>query len=334
MKKILILNTGGTLTCKSAENGLSPDLKINEILETLKEVVKDFNVSFEDLFALDSSNVQPEEWVLLAEKLYEKHLIYDGIVVIHGTDTMAYTASAVSYFLQGITCPVVFTGSQLSIANPMADAVENCRAAIHMAGSNHSGVFIAFNRKIILGTRASKVRTKSFDAFESINYPYIAQINSSGLEVNHYALPSRKDTCILDTRICTEVFLLKLFPGLNPDIIDYVIEKGYKAIFIQAYGIGGIPFLRRDFISAIERAIQHNILVVVGSQCLYEGSDFSIYETGKKVLDCDVIESKDMTLEAAITKLMCILGRTSDRQVQKEMFHQDFANELIGYKHI
>lgn len=184
MKKILIITTGGTLACASTEEGLIPSLSGREIISSLSEITRDFKVTFLDLFSLDSTNVGQQEWIKIAEKIHEEKDNYAGVVVIHGTDTMAYTASTLSFMMQGIPIPVVFTGSQLSILNPVADATENCRCAIHMAGSGIPGIFLAFNRKVILGVRASKVRTVSFDAFESINYPNIAEINSNGLEIN------------------------------------------------------------------------------------------------------------------------------------------------------
>ena len=171
MNRILMLSTGGTLASSHSANGLAPGLHGGEILDRISGLTEGFTVEEEELFMLDSSNMQPEDWSVIAARIYKRRTEYDGIVVIHGTDTLAYTASALSFALQGIEIPVVLTGSQVSIENPIADATENCRAALHMAASHCPGVYVAFNRKIIQGTRASKVRTRSFDAFESIDYP-------------------------------------------------------------------------------------------------------------------------------------------------------------------
>ena len=184
MNRILMLSTGGTLASSHSENGLAPGLHGNDILDRISGLTDGFLVEEEELFMLDSSNMQPEEWSAIAQRVYERRKAYDGIVIIHGTDTLAYTASALSFALQQIEIPVVLTGSQVSIENPIADATENCRAALHMAASHCPGVYVAFNRKIMLGVRASKVRTRSFDAFESIDYPYAARINSGGLLIN------------------------------------------------------------------------------------------------------------------------------------------------------
>ena len=328
MKKILFILPGGTLASTKSENGLRPELKSEDIFKDINGMAKNYTIIFKELWALDSTNMQPEEWKALAEIIYNDSKLYDGIVVIHGTDTMAYSSSAISFMLYNPMIPIVFTGSQLSIENPIADAVENCRAAISMAGSGVPGIYVAFDRKVMLGCRACKTRTKSFDAFESINYPYIAKINSGGLEINEKRLIEYNGEMSLDTAICTDVFLLKLVPGIEPDILDYLYEKGYKAVYIEAFGRGGVPFMRRNMADAINRVMEKGMIVVVGSQCMYEGSDFSIYEAGIRVLKYGVIESCDMTTEAAVTKLMCVLGHTSDIEKVREEFSKSYCGEI------
>lgn len=182
-KRILIINTGGTLSSVNGSNGLVPGMNSGDMLEELRMVSKNLELEAEDFCSLDSSNIGPEDWTGLAKLIAERSYDYHGIVVIHGTDTLAYTSAMLSFMLQNISIPVVVTGSQLSIANPLADALENCRCGIHMAASGYPGVFVAFNRKVMLGCRASKVRTMSFDAFESINYPNVGEISSLGLSV-------------------------------------------------------------------------------------------------------------------------------------------------------
>ena len=327
MNRILMISTGGTLASSHSDNGLSPGLHGNDILDKIEGLTAGFSVDVEELFMLDSSNMQPEEWTQLAARIYERRKDYDGIVVIHGTDTLAYTASALSFALQGIEIPVVLTGSQVSIENPIADATENCRAALHMAASHCPGVYVAFNRKIILGTRASKVRTRSFDAFESIDYPYAAKINSSGLVVNPAAL-GVGGTCTLQNTFSTEVFLLKLFPGISTDIFRKLEQMGVRGVYVEAFGIGGLPFEKRNLTGAIRKAVENGMVVAVGSQCLYEGSDFTVYEVGRQVLDCGVIETGNMTSEAAVTKLMWALGQYTDVQKVQEVMKTNLVGEL------
>lgn len=332
MKKILFILTGGTLASTKSEAGLKPGLSGDDILKDIYIMAKNYDVSFKELWALDSTNMQPEEWQELARVIYEESDNYDGMVVIHGTDTMAYTASAVSYMIKNPKLPIVFTGSQLSIENPIADAVENCRAAISMAGSGVSGIYVAFDRKVMLGCRASKTRTKSFDAFESINYPYVALINSGGLEINDKYIVESNGEMELDTNLCTDIFLLKLVPGMSPDILDYLYDKGYKAVYIEAFGRGGIPFVKRNMAEAVNRVMTKGMIVVVGSQCLYEGSDFYIYEAGQKVMQYGAIESRDMTTEAAVTKLMYVLGHTDSIDEVREEFAKSYCGEIKNKK--
>lgn len=328
MKKILVISTGGTLASSHSDNGLAPGLHGNDILEKIAGLTEGFQVEQEELFMLDSSNIQPEEWSVLAACIYEKRNSYDGIVVIHGTDTLAYTASAMSFALPGIRIPVVLTGSQVSIENPIADATENCRAALHMAASGCPGVYVAFNRKIIMGTRASKVRTRSFDAFESIDYPYAARINSSGLVVNPTIPSYYGESCVLRNKFSTDVFLLKIFPGISPDIFKQLEQMGVRGVYVEGFGIGGLPFEKRNLTAAIREVVEHGMIVAVGSQCLYEGSDFSVYEVGRQVLDCGVIETGNMTTEAAVTKLMWALGQFEDPEEVRKIMQTNLLGEI------
>ena len=157
----------------------------------------------------------------------------------HGTDTMAYTASVLSFMLQNVPIPVVLTGSQLPILHPLTDAMDNIRCAFAMAATSLPGIFLAFNRKIILGCRAVKVRTTGFDAFESVNCRYVATIDSNGLNINHKLLPNISGDFVLKDSVCSDVFLIKLTPGLNPAIFDMLLEMNYKGIVIEAFGAGG-----------------------------------------------------------------------------------------------
>lgn len=328
VRRILMISTGGTLASAHGEQGLTPELRGDDILHKIASLTDGFTIDVEELFMLDSSNMQPEEWSALAQRVYECRMDYDGIVIIHGTDTLAYTASALSFALQQIEIPVVLTGSQVSIENPIADATENCRAALHMAASGCPGVYVAFNRKIIMGTRASKVRTRSFDAFESIDYPYAARINSGGLVVNPALRTERNTPCVLQNRFCTDIFLLKLFPGISPDIFKQLAAMGIRGVYIEAFGIGGLPFLKRNMIEAVRKAAEDGMIIALGSQCLYEGSDFTVYEVGRQVLDCGVIETGNMTSEAAVTKLMWTLGQYEDPQQIREVMKKNLLGEI------
>lgn len=327
-RKILIINTGGTLSSVMKDSGLAPGLTTTDMQKELHIVSGDTDLEIEDFCSLDSANIFPEDWQNLARRIADVRNDYDGVVVIHGTDTLAYTSSMLSFMLRNITIPVVITGSQLSIKNPVADAMENCRCAIHMAASGIPGVFVAFNRKVMLGCRASKVRSLSFDAFESINYPNVATISSLGMSIDDKAVPRRSGVFHLSDSYSSKVCMIKMFPGMHRSLLESLADQGYKGIYLEAYGIGGMPFVKHDFTGTVEKLIEKGITVVVGTQCPYEGSKMDVYETGRRALEIGVLQAHDMTSEAALTKLMWILGMTDNPAEIRDYYSINIAGEV------
>ena len=328
MKKILLITTGGTIASEQTTEGLAPSLNGHEFSAFISSVAADYEVEIINLFQLDSSNIQPEEWQCIARTVTREYINYDGIVLTHGTDTMAYTASVLSFMLRNIPIPVVLTGSQLPISHPLTDGIENLRCAFAMAASGKAGVFVAFDRKVMLGTRAVKVRTTAFDAFESVNCPYAATIDSSGLKLNERVLPHVNGAFALEDHLSNHVFLIKLTPGLDPEIFDMLLKMNYKGIVIEAFGAGGLNFVRRDLISKLQKIVECGISVVVCSQCLYERSDFTIYQAGQKALETGVLQAFDMTTEAAVTKLMWALGKSDRPEDIKQIFSTNYIGEI------
>ena len=325
-KKILLLTTGGTIASVPGIDGLEP--RRADVMEReLNQLRTYYDITVQDVMCLDSSNIRPAEWQLIAKTVFESRKGFDGIVISHGTDTMAYTASAVTFMLPDIDLPVVFTGSQLPLADILSDGPDNLRTAFAMAASGRNGIFLAFDRKIMLGCRAVKVRASGFSAFESINARYTALVSNAGLSIDEAMLPVHTGPSQLRTDISDEVFLLKLTPGLSPKIFDALSDMGYKGIVIEAFGLGGINILGEG-LDAIRRCLNKGINVVVTSQCLYDSANLGVYQVGVKLLELGVIQGRDMTSEAAMTKLMWAIGQGMDNQQITQLFDQNLAGEV------
>ena len=325
-KKILLLTTGGTIASMPGGEGLEPHR--SDVMEReLEQLRTYYDITVRDVMCLDSSNIRPEEWQTLATSIFENRAGFDGIVVSHGTDTMAYTASAVTFMLPNIDLPVVFTGSQLPLADMLSDGPDNLRTAFAMAASGYPGVFLAFDRKVMLGCRAVKVRASGFSAFESVNARYAAQVSNRGLVVDSRILPTPTGAAQLKSDVSKNVFLLKLTPGLNPAIFDMLAAMGYKGIVIEAFGLGGINVLHKG-LRGIHRAVEDGISVVVTTQCLYDSSDLQVYQVGSRLLELGVIQGRDMTSEAAMTKLMWAIGQGMDQTQIEHLFTQNLAGEV------
>lgn len=340
MKKILLFTTGGTIASKEGQNGLEPDMNAGELMSYMGDLTTRYDITCKELLSLDSSNIQAEEWKKIATNIFENIDKYDGIIVTHGTDTMAYTSSMMCFMLQNLPIPVVFTGSQMPIDNMLTDARNNMFTAFAAIDAGICGISVAFNRRVMRGCRAVKVRTLGFEAFESVNAPYLAEVFANGMRRYHEpelpvaggchegAEPEGTGKAVLKDSVCTDVFLLKLIPNTKPVIFDTIAGLGYRGIVLEAFGAGGMHFLRRNLIERLEALTKAGLSVVACSQCLYEPSDFSIYEVGRKLLECGVIPGRDMTTEAAVTKLMWALGQTEDADEVRRIFDMDLAGEV------
>lgn len=330
MKRILLLATGGTIASKRTEDGLAPLISSEELLGFVPAAREFCTIDAKQILNIDSTNIQPEHWLLFAKAIQEDYDNYDGFVICHGTDTMAYTSAALSYLIQNSPKPIIITGAQKPIDLEITDAKTNLFDSLRFAASPEAhGVCIVFDGKVIAGSRARKVRTKSYNAFDSINFPYIATVNDS--RIVQYI----KESCPCSypafyTEINPRVFLLKLIPGIWPDILP-VIGEHYDAVIIESYGVGGIPNdCHRNFLEEVDKLVKAGKIVVMTTQVMHEGSDMSVYQVGQVAKKTyGLIESFDMTLEAVVTKLMWILAQTKDVKKIKSMFYTTINHDIL-----
>ncbi|MDI9520339.1 MAG: asparaginase [Bacillota bacterium] len=314
LPRVVLLATGGTIASQETKDGLMPLTDAKGILDFMPSLKLQADIKARDVFMLDSSNIQPEEWQQLAQAVNEVIPEADGIVITHGTDTMAYTASALSFMLPDLKIPVVFTGSQLPLTHPHSDAPGNLREAFAMALSKRPGVYISFHHKVIYGTRAVKMRTLGFDAFDSINLAPVGLFDADGLHLQPDETTCEaihvKEPLKLDSR----VFLLKMMPGTDPEILHYILKAGYRGLVLEAFGLGGLHYIRRNLINSLQHITEQGIITLVTTQCLYEKADFNIYEVGRGFQTMGIYGAHDMTTEAAVTKLMWALGDIEERR--------------------
>jgi L-asparaginase len=326
MKKIIILSTGGTIASVENDDGLAPELSVKELVSHLPEFPDDIEIDGTVILNLDSTNMQPEHWVTIAEAIRSHFDDYDGFVITHGTDTLGYTAAALSYMLQDLSKPVVLTGSQVPISFEENDAEQNLADAIRFAREDVGGVFVVFDGRVIQGTRAIKMRTKSYDAFESINYPYVAFIDKGDIFYNEKPQPSN-EPLLYNTKLDTDVFLMKLYPGTKPELFDYV-KSNYKGVIIESFGSGGLPFTGRNLLEKVVELTKAGVAVVITTQCLEEGADLDVYEVGRKAAQHPIIIAKDMNSEAIVAKLMWALGQTQDPASVKKIMDTPVAGDI------
>ncbi len=312
MKNILLIATGGTIASSQSDNGLTPAVDINRLVSYVPKINHICNLDCISIMNVDSSNMSPQLMAAIADSIADNYSRYDGFVVTHGTDTMAYTAAGLSYMISNLTKPVILTGSQLPIEADNTDAINNLYDAFLCACDDFNGIYIAFNGKLINGTHAMKIRTIGFDAFISVNAPYTALIENGVItrcSDTKSSARSSSDTLQLsvDTRLCSDIMVLKIFPGMGTDIMDY-IKSHYKGVIIESFGIGGIPNSGSDMIAKIHELIDAGIAVVITTQCLYEGINLNIYEVGRTLANQDIISGGNMTTEALVMKLMWALA--------------------------
>lgn len=331
MKKILLLGTGGTIACKRSDHGLKPVITSAELLSYVPGTKEYCKVDCLQILNIDSTNIQPKHWLAMAGAIKESYSAYDGFVICHGTDTMAYTASAISYLVQDSLKPIVITGAQKPIDMENTDARLNLSDSLRFASDDRAhGVTIVFDGKVIAGTRGKKERTKSYNAFSSINFPYIAAIQDGNVifYLNDKEMISH-EVKFYDS-LNPNVALMKLIPSMGADVLDYMAAH-YDAVIIESFGVGGLPsYDTGNFYNAVEKWISLGKTVVMTTQVTNEGSNMSVYEVGHTIKkEFGLLEAYDMTLEATVTKLMWILGQTSRKAEIRRLFYQTINRDIL-----
>ena len=329
MKKILFIATGGTIASKKSDNGLKPQISPEELLTYIPSIRNICTIDTIQLFSLDSTNMEPKHWKVMVECIRDHYEDYDGFVVAHGTDTMAYTAAGLSYMIQNSNKPVVITGSQKPIDMDITDAKTNLLDSFTYASDDKSqGVSIVFDGKVIAGTRAKKVRSKSYNAFSSIDFPFLAVIQD-GQIMRYIPQTAYEEGVHFYTEMNQNIFLLKLIPGIDPDILELIFAK-YDAIVVESFGVGGIPMsIRKAFYELCHKYPEKTI--IMSTQVAHEGSDMTVYEVGNEMKTiCSFLESYDMTLESVIAKTMWMLAnRDISKENQEDIFYKNINYDLI-----
>lgn len=329
MKKILFIATGGTIASRRSDSGLKPQITPQELLEYIPQVKDICQIEAIQLLNLDSSNMEPKHWKLIVHTIRKQYEAYDGFVIAHGTDTMAYTAAALSYMVQNSKKPIVITGAQKPIDLEITDAKSNLLDSfLYASDAASQGVSIIFDGKVIAGTRAKKVRSKSYNAFSSIDYPYLAVIQDLNIMRYIPMIPYEEDVRFYE-KLDENIYLIKLIPGIKPRVLSSIFEN-YDCIIVESFGVGGIPHSIAD--AFYELCQKHpDKLVVMATQVAHEGSDMTVYEVGHDMKkNCRFLESYDMTLESVIAKTMWILGNFPGEQERLEdIFYKNINYDLI-----
>ena len=333
MKNILLIATGGTIASRPIDGGLAPQLRAEDILSCVPSLAELCHIDALQLMNIDSTNMSPDNWLEIAACIKENYFRYDGFVITHGTDTMAYTSSALSYLIQNSVKPIVLTGSQKSIYDQETDARRNLYDAFLAAQDDALfGVMLVFDGRVISGTRARKMRTKSMNAFSSIDYPELALLRDG--RILHYirrekptGLPAFYDS--LDQR----VFVLRLIPGMNPNMLHLLLPH-YDALVVESFGVGGLPcYEQEDFLAAVHAWSEQGKPIVITTQVPHEGSDLGVYQVGARAASIPgVLQAQTMTIESVVTKLMWILSQTRDLNTLSQLFYTPVAHDLLRFE--
>lgn len=339
-KRIYIANTGGTIGMRITRDGYSVEpgyleSQMQVMIEFQHPTLPDYKIH-EYSPLLDSSNIMPDDWLKIAQDIAANYEDYDGFVVLHGTDTMAYTSSALAFMLEGLKKPVILTGAQMPLGELRSDGSENLITAMLIAASfSIPEVCLFFGTKLLRGCRTVKVHADGFDAFASPNYPPLGEVGVD-IEVNWslVQLMPFPETGIKVQRIDPpSVGALRLFPGISAQVVQNILQPPLLGLVLEAYGVGNGPDRDEDFIAALKSATDRGVVIVDCTQCLYGTVDLSEYATGAALANAGVISGFDMTSEAALTKLFYLFSAGYSAQEVKVEMQKDLRGEMTLFHH-
>lgn len=344
-KHIYVAYTGGTIGMCPSANGFVPVSGfLGDTLQGMPEFHRAEMPEFtlhEYATLLDSSDMQPSDWQMIAQDIQDNYANYDGFIILHGTDTMAYTASALSFMFAGLTKPIIVTGSQIPLAQLRSDGQENLLNALYLAANYPiAEVTLFFNNQLFRGNRSRKVNADGFNAFASPNYPVLIeaginiQVNTTANKLNQAVTFSSDDTQQPPTKSLTlhkisaqPVGLVSLYPGISVDIINNLLRQPVKALILLSYGVGNAP-QNEAMLSAFAEAKARNIIILNCTQCLSGKVNMDGYANGKRLADVGVLSGHDMTVEAALTKLHFVLSQTDDYAERVALLAQNLRGEV------
>ncbi len=323
--KILLISTGGTIASQQSAEGLVPIDQGEALAAQVPGIYEIADIDIANVFSKDSSNIDPADWKAII-KCVRENPSYDGYVITHGTDTMAYTSAALSYVMRDLEKPVVLTGSMIPMSEPGTDAKRNLEDAFRfveaLLAQKQSGIALAFAGRLIHGPRAKKMSGKRIEAFKSVYYDELGVSDGKKVSLLKSPFIDMKTLCSFGTgsegiSFSKEVIPVKLFPGFRADYFDRIIEMKPKAIVVECFGLGGLPYMGEDLLPGIKKAVDLGILPVITTQCPEGGVDLSTYDVGQKTLKTGAVSALDMGFEAIVTKLMWLIPRMSVSEVAK-----------------
>lgn len=329
MKRVLILGTGGTIASKKHTLGLRPELEIDELIKLINIPEGICSIKGLTIMNIDSTNMTPDKWFIIANHIKDNYQRFDGFVITHGTDTMAYTAAALTYIFHNLNKPVIITGSQYPITEFYTDGIQNLTEAVYFAMESISGVFICFDGDLIAGTRATKIKTKSYDAFVSVNFPVVANIKHNKVIYDtrvkdQFLQNESKDPLFIRTKYNDRIIVLKLIPGMHTDIFDFVKEH-YDGVIIESFGLGGIPDTEQGIARKINELIEAGIIVVLTTQCMEEGVEYGVYEVGSLLPRDKIIIAGDFNTETLVAKTMIAMGNYNNVEEIKKYIETPYT---------